>query len=86
MEKGLIFDYSKRTEECVACATSYLEVYYDRKLSNISVIVQELIGVNREAITLITKLLPMFEHHVGTTHRISEECYGEKYELLGGTG
>jgi hypothetical protein len=65
---------------------SDLEVCHDRKLPNVEGIVEESIGVNRDAIKLITKALPRCKHFIGTTHGSSKESYGRMNVLLGGTG
>ena len=86
LEKRLIFDLAKKTEDSCAHVTSDLEACYDRQLPNIGGIVEESIGVNREAIKLITKVLPRCKHFIGTTYGVGKESYGEMNELLGGTG
>ena len=44
------------------------------------------IGVNREDIKPITKVLPRCKHFIGITHGVSKYIYGGMNELLGGTG
>ena len=63
-----------------------LEIHNDRQLPNIRGVVEESVGSNREAIKLITKVLPSYKHYVGTTYGISEDSYGGINSLLGGTG
>ena len=48
--------------------------------------VEEALGVDRKAITLITKTVETFKHFDCAGFRISEESYGGKYEKLVGTG
>ena len=64
---------------------SGLEACYDRQLPNIGGIVEESVGVNKEAIKLMTKVLPLCKHFFRTVHEVSEESYGGMNELLGGT-
>ena len=37
-------------------------------------------------IKLVTKVLPIFEHHAGTANGVSTDKNGRKNDLLGGTG
>ena len=48
--------------------------------------VGEYIGVNREAIKLISKVLPRFKYFIGTIHGVSKESYVGMNDLLGVTG
>ena len=86
LEKRLIFDLTKKSEEPCAYTMSDLEAHCDRKLTNIGEIVEESVGENRESIKLITKSLPSCKHFIGTTHGASKESYGGTNESLGGTG
>ena len=86
LEKRLIFDHAKRTEEEIVRTTSYLEAFYDRQLPNIGGIAEESIGVNRGAITLFAKVLPRHGHHAGSSHGVNAESCGGEHALLGGTG
>ena len=58
LEKMITLDLAKRTEDKVSHVISDLEKFYDRQLPNIEGIVEESIGVNKEAIKLVTKVLP----------------------------
>ena len=62
--KRLIFDLTKRAGAQVAWTTSDLEACYDRELTNIGSIVEEFIGLIREAINLVIKLLPRCKHFI----------------------
>jgi len=53
-----------------------LEVYYDQQLVPIESIVEESIGVKRQLIQLIAKVIPCFEHYIYTIYGISQKCYG----------
>ena len=79
------FWFSKKTEDSFACATSDLEACCDIKLPNIGVIVIKSIGLNREVIKLITKILPRCDHFIGTTFGASKNIYDVWNESLGGT-
>ena len=48
--------------------------------------VEESIGVNREAIKIIIKVLPRCKYCIGTNNSVSKESYGVRNELLGGIG
>ena len=49
-------------------------------------VVEESVGVNREAIKLVTKGLHRSKHCIGTSHGISEHSYGGEDVVLGGPG
>ena len=86
LEKRLIFDLTKITEEIFSYTARDLESCYDRQLSKIGGIVEESIGTKREAIKLVSKVLPKFKHCIGTTHDENSDCYEGPTEDLGGTG
>ena len=86
LEKILIFDLAKKTEEPCAFAMSNLEACCDRQLPNVGGIVEESVEANREAIKLITKVLPRCKYFVGTNCGISEDSHGGMNTLLGGIG
>ena len=48
-----------------------LEACYDRQIPELCGLVEESIGANRKLVKLLTKLLPRFEHHVGTVNGVS---------------
>ena len=76
----------KKTGEVNVHTVSDLEECYDRQFPELCVLVKELLGANRKAVKLATKVLPRFEHHLGTDNGVSKEkCGGEK-DLLGGAG
>jgi len=52
-----------------------LEACYDRQLPLIRSIVQESVGVERQIIQLISKVIPRFEHYTCTSYRISSQYY-----------
>ena len=76
LEKKLLFDYAKRREESNVYLMSDLEACYDRQLPNIRGIVAESVGVNRNMMNILSKVLPKCDHYVGAAHGISTLCYG----------
>ena len=67
-------------------ATSDLEACYDRKIQELCEIVEESIGSNLKVIKLLKKMLPRFEHHLGTANGVNTDKHRGKNELLGGIG
>jgi len=63
-----------------------LEACYDQQLAQIGSIVQESMGVERNIIKLIAKVIPDFQHYIYTTYRVSEKYYRGQNNQLGGTG
>ena len=63
-----------------------LQSCYDRQLANIGGIVEESVGRDRQAIKLITKVIPNWKHHLSTAFGISEKYYGGEQRHLAGTG
>ena len=86
LEKRLMFDYAKRTEQETGHMVSDLVSCYDRQLPNTWGIVEESIGVNRNMMLLLGKVLPKCNHCIGTAHGISSNYHGGVTEDLGGTG
>ena len=86
LEKILIFDLVKKTEEVFSYAISDLEAFYDIQLPKIGGVVEESVGVNRKAIKLVKKGLHRSKHYVGTSYGISEQSYAGDDTFLGGTG
>ena len=72
----MISDYARRTEKFIEHSISDLEACCDRNLPNVGGIVEESIWENREAMNVITKLLPRVEHHIETGNGLSEETHG----------
>ena len=62
-----------------------LEAYYDRQLPNLISIIEELIGIDRNTIKLITKVLPIMKHSVCTSFGVSKESYMSIEDLITGT-
>jgi len=63
-----------------------LQSCYNRQLANIGGIVEESVGRDRQAIKLITKVIPNWEHHLSTAFGISKKYYGGEQRHLAGTG
>ena len=63
-----------------------LEAYYNRKLPNISSIIQELVGVEWKIIKLLIKVILRFEHYVCTSYRVNTTYYKGLTELLARIG
>ena len=53
---------------------------------NIGCLVEELVGVERESTMLFAKILPVMEHDICTSYRISKDLYRSRIYKLGGTG
>lgn len=70
----------------MACNLSDLEAYYDRQLLRIGGIVEEALGIERQLMMLFEKILPIMQHHMSTSYRISAESYGGSDNKLYGTG
>ena len=45
----------------------------------------KLVGVRREVINLIQRVLPIMNHYISTEFRISKNSYGNNNYKLGGT-
>ena len=76
----------KKTGEVNVYTMSDLEACYDRQTPKLCGLVEEHIVANRKAVKLLTKMLPRFEHHVGTVNGVSKEKHGGVKELLDVTG
>ena len=86
LEKRLMYDTSIRDSQTMIHNISDLKACYDRQLPNIGGMVQESVGVERNAIILFQKVLPIMKHHVCTDFGISTKYYGHQNDKLGGTG
>ena len=58
LEKRLIFDSSILSCKLTICNLTDLQSCYDRQLANIGGMIEELVGRDREAMKLITKVIP----------------------------
>ena len=63
-----------------------LEACYHRQLANIGEILEELVGANRNAIRIITKVLPILNHFIYTGFGISSQSYGSNKDPIRGLG
>ena len=86
LQKRLTFDHSLLETKQTVYNFTDLQSCYDRQLVNIRSIVEELVGRNRSAMKLFTKLMPNFQRHVSTGHRVSSNFHGGEEEKLEGTG
>jgi len=86
LEKRLIFDNSVFTGEKNIYHLTDLKSCYDRQLVNIGALIEESIGVNRNGLKLITKIIPRWKHHICTAFGISESYYGGIDHEMAGTG
>jgi len=86
LEKRLMYDVAVRSGEPMMHNISDLKACYDRQLPNIGCLVEESVGVDRNAAKMFAKVLPIMQHHVCTDFGISENAYGSRIESLGGTG
>ena len=68
------------------CTVSDLESCYDRQLPELFGLVEESLGANRKVVKLVAKVLPSFEHHVGTVNSVSKDIHGGQKDMLGGIG
>jgi len=75
MEKRLICDSSVITEEKTAHVVTDLSACYDRQLVNVSSILLESTGINRQVTRLFAKILPSFNHHICSGFSISKQSY-----------
>ena len=86
LEKRLTFDHSLISSKPTIYHLTDLQSCYDRQLANIGGIVEELVGRDRRAIKLITKVIPNWEHYLSTAFGISKKYYGGEERNLAGTG
>ena len=86
LEKRLMFDQSLLLGKLTIYHLTDLQSCYDRQLANIGRNVEESIGRDRQAIKLITKVIPNWEYHLSTAFGISEKYYGGEQRHLAGTG
>jgi len=63
-----------------------LKACYDRQLPNIGCLVEEAIGVECEPAKLFARILPVMNHYICTSFRISNSFYGIDTFKLGSTG
>ena len=71
LEKRLLYDMSKYNNEPTIHLLSDLEVCYDFQIPAISRMVEEALGIDRKAITLIAKTIATFKHFIYTGFGIS---------------
>jgi len=86
LEKRLIYDCSVFNHKPIVHVIIDLEAYYNRQLSNICGIVKESLGISRQGIKLIAKVMPVLNHYVCTGFGISKNSYGSIEQQILGTG
>jgi len=86
LEKRLMYDTSVRDSKPMIHNISDLKACYDRQLSNIRYMMQESVGVQRYAIKVFQKVLPIMNYHICTDFGVSKNYYSYKREKLEGTG
>ena len=86
LEKRLIYNSSIWNNYLTIHNITDLEVYYNRQLPIISGLMQELVGVNRKAIKVISNKIPRFIYFIRTHFGIYKEKYRGDNEQLAGNG
>ena len=81
-----MYDVAIRDGKPMLHNISDLKACYDRQLPNLGCLVQESVGVEREATKVFAKVLPIMEYYVCTDFGISKSTYGNSISKLGGTG
>ena len=81
-----MYDLVIRDGKEIMYIISDLAIHYDQQLPNIGCLVQDSIGVKRELAKLFAKIMPIMNHHICTSFRISKELYGGVTYKLGETG
>ena len=85
LEKILLHETSKHNEK-IAHALSDLEAWCDRQKPSIWGIVEESLGVNKQAINIITRTIETFKYRVCTGFGVSSIIFREIHERPVGTG
>ena len=86
LEKRLTIDHWEKSEAANFHAASDLEACYDRQFPELCGLVEESLGANRKVVKLVAKVLPRFEHHVGSVNGVRKDKHGGEKGMLGGTG
>ena len=86
LEKRIVFDNSLLSREKNIYHLTDLKSCYDRQLANVGALIEESIGVNKNAMQLMTKTIPRWKHHMSTAFGISEEYCGGEQNVMAGTG
>ena len=75
LEKRLMYDISRMNKKLIAYIITDLKACYNRKLSQITRIIEELVGIKRARIKLIVKILPILKHQICIGFGISIKSY-----------
>ena len=86
LEKRLVLDNSIIIGKYNICNITDLQLYYNRQLVEIGLIVQESIGIQRKLIKLLIKVLLVMQHFVYTSFGISSISYGGNNEVQARAG
>ena len=86
IEKRLIQNSSLIMEEKPVHIVIDLSTCCDRQLANVSSILLESVGANRQAIRLIAKILPVFKYYTCSRFGISQQSYRSPSKYYGRTG
>ena len=76
LEKRLIFDHSAMSMKKNICNSTDLKSCCDRKLLKLGISVEESTGRNRDAMTLLTKMMPVWKRRACTGRSISKNWRG----------
>lgn len=73
LEKRLLYNVSIRDCNEMIHIITDLESCYDRQLANLVSMVEESVGIDRNGVKLIAKVLPVLQYHVYTRFGISKD-------------
>ena len=59
-----------------------LKSYYDCQLVNIRALIEESIGVNKNAMQLMNRIIPRWKDYISTAFGISQKYYGEDENII----
>ena len=86
LEKRLVFDHSVIATKKTICNLTHLKSCYDWQLPKLGIIIEESAFRNRNAMLLLTKILPMWKRCVCTGCGISTNWHGGLDNDVAGTG
>ena len=81
-----MYDVAVRDRKPMPHNISDLKACYDRQLPNLGCMIEEAVGINREASKIFAEVLPIMNHYVCTDFGISKTAYRNNREKLGGIG
>ena len=71
LERWLMYNASRIIIESIMHVVTDLSSFYDRQLANIERIVLESTGVDRHAVKLFTKVIPIMNYYISSGYGIS---------------